>query len=194
LRTIIKWTDETKSHDMLAVMVLAYEHLQKALSFFIPGILDVLRTLETSPWVKNNGGTELHRALMDKVLENLHHARTYDWRSLFDYRATSSSWTADDESRFDFEYQTYRRKGVFDELEEYQELADLESMRDSLRDIQKSHRQVFKKVIKKLNVTIEQTRKSMDDDTTDDYQPITQNKRTTPENMDDVRRLFGSLV
>lgn len=194
LRTIIQWTDDTKSHDMLAVMTLSYEYLQKELSFFIPGILDVLRTLETSPWVYENGGAQLHRALMDKVLENLWHARTYGWRSLFDYRATSSSWTADDESRFDLEYQTYRRKGVFDELGECQELVDLESMRDSLRDIQKSHRQVFKKVIKKLNVAIEQTRKSMDDDTAGDYQPITKNKRATPENTDDVRRLFGSLV
>jgi hypothetical protein len=179
---------------MLAVMVLAYERLQKELSFFIPGILDVLRTLETSPWVHKNGGDELHRALLDGVIENLQHARTYDWRSLFDYRATSSSWTADNESRFDLEYQTYRRKGVFDELEECRKLDDLEGMRDSLRDIQKSHRQVFKTVIKKLNVAIEQTRKSMDDDTADDYQPISKSKRASPENMDDVRRLFGSLL
>jgi hypothetical protein len=86
------------------------------------------------------------------------------------------------------------RRGVYDEIAECQELADLESMRDSLRDIQKSHRQVFKTVIKKLNVAIERTRKSMDEDSDDDYQPISESKRSTPENMNDVRRLFGSLV
>jgi hypothetical protein len=73
-------------------------------------------------------------------------------------------------------------------------LSLLERMRDRLRDIQKSHRQVFKTAIRKLNVAIEQTRKSMDRDSEGDYQPISENKHPTPENMDDVRRLFGSLV
>jgi hypothetical protein len=194
LRTIIKWAEETRSRDLLAMLTLGHEHLQKGLSFFIPSILDVLRALETSPWVYEHGGAELHHALMDGILDNLSSARNYDWRSLFDYRATSPPWPADHEARFGLEYQAYRRRGVYDEVAECQELADLESMRDGLRDIQRSHRQVFRTVIKKLNVAIEQTRKSMDDDSDDGYQPISESKRATPENMDDVRRLFGSLV
>lgn len=178
LRTIIKWAEETKSRDLLSILTLGYEHLQKGLSFFIPSILDVLRALETSPWVYEHGGAELHRALMDRILDNLSNARNYDWRSLFDYRAASPPWPSDDEARFGLEYQAYRRRGVYDEFADCQELADLESMRDSLRDIQKSHRQVFKTVIKKLNVAIERTRKSMDNDSDDDYQPISESKRS----------------
>ncbi|MBR0692556.1 hypothetical protein [Bradyrhizobium lablabi] len=176
------------------MLTLDHEHLQKGLSVFVPSILDVLRALETSPWVYEHGGAKLHRALMDRILDKLSNARNYDWRSLFDYRAASPPWPTDDEARFDLEYQAYRRRGVYDEVADCQELADLESMRDSLRDIQKSHRQVFKTVIKKLNVPIERTRKSMDSDSDDDYQPISESKRSTPESMDDVRRLFGSLV
>lgn len=194
LRTIIKWAEETRSHDLLAMLTLGYEHLQKGLSFFIPSILDVLRALETSPWVYEHGGAELHHALMDRILDHLSSARNYDWRSLFDYRAASPPWPADHEARFGLEYQAYRRRGVYDEVAECKELDDLESMRDGLRDIQRSHRQVFKTVIKKLNVAIERTRKSMDDDNDDGYQPISESKRATAENMDDVRRLFGSLV
>jgi hypothetical protein len=29
LRTIIKWAEETRSHDLLAMLTLGYEHLQK---------------------------------------------------------------------------------------------------------------------------------------------------------------------
>jgi hypothetical protein len=194
LRTIIQWAEDTKSRELLSLISLAYDHLQKSLSIFIPGMLDVLRTLETSTWVYSNGGAELHAVIMNVVLERLDRARTYDWRSVFDYRATSSSWTADSEARFAGEYQDYRRKGVFDEVEDCNELSDLESMRDTLRDIQKSHKQVFKNVIKRLNVAIEKTRKSMDEDVDDDYQPVAQSKQAAPDDMDAVRRLFGSLL
>ncbi|GLR84039.1 restriction endonuclease [Bradyrhizobium iriomotense] len=192
LRTIVKWADEAQSDEMLSIMILAYEHLQKTLRY-VPGFLDVLRTIEDCKWVYKNGGDKLHRALMDSVLAQLSNARTYEWQALFNYRANSSPWIAEDEARFVDSYQIYRRKGVYDELESYDELSDLESMRDSLRDIQKSHNQVFKKAIKKLNVSIERTRKSTDDVSEDDYQPIAQSKRATSEDVEEVRRLFGSL-
>jgi hypothetical protein len=94
------------------------------------------------------------------------------------------------------DFQGYRRQGVYDEVEECAELSDLESMRDGLQDIQKSHRQVFKRVIKKIRVAIEERRKDISDDSDedDDYQPISKGKTNEPENEDDVRRLFGSLV
>ena len=39
LRTIIQWAEDTKSRDLLSLISLAYEHLQKSLSIFIPGML-----------------------------------------------------------------------------------------------------------------------------------------------------------
>jgi hypothetical protein len=157
-------------------------------------MLEVLRTLETSAWVYANGGAALHAEIMDVVLDMLGQARTYDWRSVFDYRATTSGWTAKSEARFATEYQNYRRKGVFDEVEDCSELSDLESMRDTLRDIQKSHKQVFKNVIKRLNVAIEKTRKSMDEGVDDNYQPVSQSRQAAPDDIDAVHRLFDSLL
>jgi Restriction endonuclease len=194
LRTIIRWAEDTKSMELLGLVSLAYDHLQKSFGGFIPGMLEVLRTLETSAWVYTNGGAALHAEIMDAVLEMLGQARTYDWRSVFDYRATASGWTAKSEARFATEYQDYRRKGVFDEVEDCNELSDLETMRDTLRDIQKSHKQVFKNVIKRLNVAIDKTRKSMDEGVDDDYQPVSQSKQAGPDDIDAVHRLFGSLL
>ena len=90
-------------------------------------------------------------------------------------------------------FQEYRRQGVFTEFEDCQELSDLESMADTLRDIQKSHRQVFKRVIKKIRVAIEARKKEIDYEA-DDYEPVAELKKVVVENEDDVRRLFGSLV
>lgn len=104
--------------------------------------------------------------------------------------------SGDDETQFMLDFQEYRRRGVYEEVEECAELSDLESMRDGLQDIQKSHRQVFKRVIKKIRVAIEERRKDISDDSDDDddYQPVSKGKTIEPENEDDVRRLFGSLV
>jgi hypothetical protein len=53
---------------------------------------------------------------------------------------------------------------------------------------------VFKNVIKRLNVAIEKTRKSMDEGADDDYQPLSQNKQAGPDDIDAIHRLFGSLL
>ncbi len=108
---------------------------------------------------------------------------------------TSKRSTADDESRFASEFEEYRRQGAFDELEGCEELSDLESMREGLRDIQKTHRQVFKRVIKKIRVAIDQRKKDLSyESDEDDYHPVSEGKKVEPENESDVRRLFGSLV
>jgi hypothetical protein len=194
--TVIEWAETTKSLDLLALTHVTQQFQEKywkELIVFIPGILIVLRALETSPWVYKNGGDALHQTLIATVLENLWRARTYDWRSILDYRATSARWTAENEAEFAPVFQAYRKQGVFDEFEDCNELSDLESMVDSLRDIQKSHRQVFKRVIRKIRVAIEERKKEMEYED-DDYQPVSETKKAVPENPDDVRRLFGSLT
>ncbi|MGY3692210.1 hypothetical protein ACVIGA_002290 [Bradyrhizobium sp. USDA 3240] len=199
LRTIIEWAEEQKSNDLLEVVALAYEYAEKywqQLLVFIPGLLNAVKTLEDSPWVRAHGGETLRRKMLDKMFENLPRARAYDWRTVLNYRADSKQWSSDDETQFTLDFQEYRRRGVYAEVEECEELSDLESMRDGLQDIQKSHRQVFKRVIKKIRVAIEELKKDLSDDSDedDDYQPVSKGKTIEPENEDDVRRLFGSLV
>lgn len=199
LDTIIEWAEERKSNDLLEVMAVAYEYVQKywtELMVFIPGLLSVVKTLEDSPWVRAHGGEQLRRKMLDKMFEHLPRARASDWRTILNYRAESKHWSGDDEAQFMLDFQEYRRRGVYDEVEECEELSDLEGMRDGLQDIQKSHRHVFKRVIKKIRIAIEERRKDLSDDSDDDddYQPISKGTTIEPENEDDVRRLFGSLV
>ncbi|OIQ73739.1 hypothetical protein GALL_446220 [mine drainage metagenome] len=193
--TLIEWAENTKSMEICSLIDQAqqfHENYWKELTVYIPGILTVLRELETSPWVYENGGSKLHEALITKVLESLAYARTYDWRTVLDYRATSSYWSAAHEAEFSPAFQEYRRQGVFDEFEDCQELSDLESMADGLRDIQKTHKQVFKRIIKRIRVAIDEKKKGLDYES-DDYQPVPEPKKLVPENDEDVRHLFGSL-
>jgi hypothetical protein len=68
---MIRESYKTRQNQQSAKVVLvsvAYNHLQKSFSVFIPGMLEVLRTLETSAWVYTNGGAALHAEIMDVVL------------------------------------------------------------------------------------------------------------------------------
>ena len=71
--TIIEWAEATKSKEMFALIHVGQEFQErywKELIVFIPGVLSVLRAIETSSWVYANGGDKLHEALLSVVLEN----------------------------------------------------------------------------------------------------------------------------
>ena len=198
LRALVKWADETKSRELLSVVDLAFQGLQNYWNQFfgnIVPIIGILEELESKSWVFANGGATLHRALFDKLLSSLERATSYDWKSLLAYRGKSPRWTVEDSTKVKEALQEYRTRGIAAECEEFDSVSEVEGLRDSLQEMQKKHRVSFRGVIKKLDADIKTRRMTEDDDDGDGYHSVpSQVKKHEPEDENEVRRLFGSLV
>jgi len=91
------------------------------------------------------------------------------------------------------DYATRLKTVMEDALENCETMAQPEGLRDSLTSMQKQHK-VSKGVLKKLYEDITARRKTEDAEDESYHSVVTKKKAHEPENEEEVRRLFGSLV
>jgi hypothetical protein len=141
-----------------------------------------------------NGGAVLHRELFDKILASLDSASSYEWNAILTFRDKSQHWTAQDAAQVEEAFQEYRLRGVIEEFDG-RNATELEGLRNSPKEMQKRHRVSFKGALKKLDENIRNWRLHEQDEEDDSYQPVaTSATKREPDNEDEVRRLFGSLI
>lgn len=198
LRTLIQWADASESEALLEVINLAHENLAnewKQFSVNIVRVIGILEELERRRWVYGKTGAALHRTLLDKVLSSLNHASHYEWKTLMSFQGKSKLWTGQDTDAFKDALHVYRSQGVLKELQGCDDLSQLEHMKGSLKDMQKEHRISFRSVLKKIDAGISAMGFDPDDDTSETYSSVrSPNQKHEPDNEDEVRRLFESLI
>lgn len=192
---LVTWAEEKKSSLLLPLIEIAVEHLKTYWSQYgvniAPTVL-ILEAIEDSQWVYENGGASTYRQLLDKCLGNLYRATNYHWEVLLRYRRNTKLWTQQDYADVRDSLREYRKTGIYAEYEECATLSELEGLRESLHNMQKNYRVSFKKTIRAIDADIKLKRLTEEPDD-EESQPISPSPRQ-PEDEEEVRRLFGSLI
>jgi KaiC/GvpD/RAD55 family RecA-like ATPase len=204
LTALITWAEQAKSKRLSGLAVALFSHIRKALLFHIAGlpyVFKVLRALDATVWLKENGGAEFRRRLLDAILQLLPSSGHNGWISTFDYRAACSEWTDNDEARFQDALTKYRESGLKYEIASCRTAEDLQGLRNGLSNIQKKHKVSFRKAIGLIKEELEH--RESDEVPDEEYDPeedrwivetLRARKPQEPANEEQIRHLFGSLL
>jgi len=157
--------------------------------------VDALFAMKQNVWFWVQGGRSIYRVVIEGLLEHINSAGAQDWAKLLDLPIKAPEWSEVDEERLDAGFEYFLRDGVNDERDMCDDVSDLESLIDALKELNERFGVDFGQVIESIEskIAFHEERTRYDDSGGGGFSGAPDPKVDNSVTEDDVREMFRTL-
>lgn len=139
---LVQLVEKGRSRSLVKTMCKLYEYFvdgwnTRRVSVDPLGLVEVLKQLDQSQWLKNNGGREMHGHILAVVFSDMHWARYWEWDAVLSYQRDHTKLAKAQERVLDEAIEVYQTRGADEELDSCETEDDISEFHDGVEALEK---------------------------------------------------------